>query len=74
MSAKEGVIFATSSYLSSAEYDAEERLLTITFHSGAVYGYQGVSWEVWRGLTSAPSAGQYFHRHIKGRYGHEDIR
>lgn len=43
--------------------------LDICFQSGGVYRYEGVPEETATGLIAAPSAGRYFHRHLRGRYG-----
>jgi hypothetical protein len=67
----ETFIFRSSSNLSSASYDPDEQTLTIEFQSGGSYTYSNVPPETYRGLTLASSAGQYFHRQIKGRYSFE---
>jgi hypothetical protein len=63
--------FAGSSNLDSATYDPDVENLTITFSSGDEYTYFNVPPAVYRGLQSASSAGQYFHRFIRSRYNYE---
>lgn len=60
-----------SSNLASATYDPEVENLTIDFVTGASYTYFNVPQNVYRSLTLAGSAGEYFQRNIKGRYGYE---
>jgi len=62
-----------SSHIAQAEYDREERSLTITFQSGDVYEYDEVPFDVFLGLQNAASAGQYFHRVIKDRFAYEQV-
>jgi hypothetical protein len=64
----------TSSQIAAVGYDATTRELVIRFHSSgrkqeAVYSYDGVPFELAKGLIVAESPGSYFHRHIRqGRY------
>lgn len=61
--------FYGSSNLESAEYDDEERTLSITFRrTGETYTYQGVPPLAWQGLLGAPSPGRYFREFIKDRF------
>lgn len=46
----------------------ENNMLTITFTSGGKYKYDSIPEDVIDGLWNAESAGQYFHRNIKGKY------
>lgn len=62
-----------SSHIAQADYDRDERTLTITFQSGDVYQYDEVPFEVFLGLQNAGSAGQYFHRVIKNNYAYEPV-
>ena len=59
----------SSSNLLSGSYDAETQELEITFQSGEAYSYQNVPQGYWAGLIAAPSAGQYFARQIRSRFG-----
>ena len=56
-----------SSDIASIGY--EGTTLHIRFHSGGLYAYHNVPPSVYAGLMNASSHGQYFHSHIKGRYG-----
>jgi hypothetical protein len=67
----ETFVFPGSSNLSQASYDPSVENLDVEFSDGSVYTYFNVPAGTYRGLTLAPSAGGYFHRHIKGRYGYE---
>ena len=67
----ETFVFRGSSSLLDATYDPEVENLDVTFADGSQYTYFNVPVSVYRGLTQAASAGQYFHRQIKGRYAYE---
>jgi KTSC domain len=64
----------TSSQIAAVGYDAATRELVIRFRSSGrkqerVYSYDGVPFELAKGLIAAESPGSYFHRHIRqGRY------
>lgn len=60
-----------SSNLASATFDPETDTLTISFHDGRAYDYFNVPQQVYRSLTLASSAGEYFQRQIKGRFGYD---
>lgn len=64
----ETFVFRSSSNLATASYDPETQELTLEFQSGDEYTYQNVPAEVYDRLIKAPSAGQFFHRHIKNLY------
>lgn len=61
-------IFANSTSLNSAEYDAIDKILTVTFNSGSSYRYADVPKEVYQELIEAKSAGKFFQAYIKGQY------
>lgn len=61
----------SSSNIASATYDPDVETLTIEFRDGSTYAYYNVPRPIYRGLTAAGSAGQYFIRQIKGRYAYE---
>ena len=63
--------FPGSSNLASASYDPDVENLTITFRSGDTYVYFNVPSAAYRGLQNAGSAGEYFSRQIRNRYGYE---
>jgi len=57
-----------SSWMSTAEYDPDEKSLEITLDDGHSYTYQGVPSQVYEALIAAPSAGSYFRRFIRDNY------
>ena len=61
------MIPVSSSNIASIGY--EGTTLHIRFHSGGLYAYYNVPYSVYAGLMGAFSHGEYFHDHIKGRYG-----
>lgn len=58
-----------SSNVGACVYDSEQRTLQVTFQSGHSYEGQGVPSSVWEAFCSDQSAGAYFRRHLRGRYG-----
>ena len=58
----------SSSNLSSVGYDPETQTLAIEFKSGGTYEYYDVPQQVFDGLLSAASHGQYFQSNIRGSY------
>jgi hypothetical protein len=61
-----------SSNVESVTYDPDVENLGITVSGGRSYTYYNVPLSVYRGLTSASSAGQYVNRFIKQRYPYEE--
>lgn len=59
------VMKINSSAIQAIRYDRESSNLNITFTSGGSYDYPNVPEEVVLGLTTAESAGRYFHQYIK---------
>lgn len=57
-----------SSHIKAIEHDGEG--LTVEFLDGARYRHQGVPAVEFERMKAADSAGQFYHRHIKGRYPH----
>ena len=58
-----------SSNLAQWRYDSETKVLEIQFIGGNdTYSYDDVPEDVADGFKYAPSAGKYFHDHIKNRY------
>lgn len=57
-----------SSNIREVGYDKDSRILEILFVDGGLYHYFEVPESVYRGILSAPSAGKYFHAHIRDRY------
>lgn len=67
-------IRVSSSNLASVGYDPSTSTLEIEFNSGGIYQYYNVPANIYQGLMSASSHGQYFHRHIKDVYRFRKIR
>ena len=65
--------FPRSSNLAGASFDPETDTLTIEFRSGARYDYFNVPASTYRALQGAVSAGEYFARHIRGRFAYEEV-
>lgn len=61
--------FLNSSAILAVNYNAAAMLLFITFRSGGTYTFYGVPAWIYHGLISAPSAGQFYHAFIRGRFG-----
>jgi hypothetical protein len=59
-----------SSHIAQAEYDHDTGDMTVTFQNGSNYTYHNVARSNWRGMQTAQSAGEYLHRHIKGRHSY----
>jgi lysyl-tRNA synthetase class 2 len=58
----------TSSVFKTADYDPVTRVLTLAFHSGTITQYADVPTYRYQELCTAKSAGQYYHRYIRGKY------
>jgi lysyl-tRNA synthetase class 2 len=61
----------SSSFIDQLDYDDTTDTLTITFSDGNAFDYMNVSPSTYRNFCIAPSAGQFFHRYIKGKYPFE---
>jgi len=48
-------------------------VLTLTFTNGDRYAYEGAPQSVYDGLRQAESAGDYFHKHILGRFEAKEL-
>jgi len=62
-----------SSNIREVGYDEDSRILEILFVDGGLYRYFDVPESIYRGILTAPSAGKYFHGHIRDRYRCERI-
>jgi len=67
-------IEVVSSNLKSVGYDPVSAVLEIEFHGGSIYHYSHVPEEIYNGLMSADSHGEYFSAYIKHVYQYEKIR
>lgn len=64
-------IFNSSAIKLAKSYN---RTLTIAFTSGGEYKYDDVPEDVVNAFWKADSAGQFYHRNIKGQYKWEKVR
>jgi len=65
------ICFDNSSLIDRAAYDADSKLLCLRFIETGCYFYFDVPQKLFDALCTAPSAGQFFNEHIKGRYRFE---
>jgi YD repeat-containing protein len=66
-------ILVQSSNLVSVGYDAAGQLLEVEFLTGKTYRYHQVPRDVYQGLMSAPSKGEYLHDNILNRYEFQEV-
>lgn len=71
MNGPETMVTPSSSNIESITFDPDTDTLTVAFRSGDEYDYLNVPPQVYRAFASAGSAGQYFQRHIKGRFAYD---
>ena len=57
-----------STVIREASYNSDSRQLVLAFQNGTTYTYANVDEAVFRGLTSADSAGRFFAANISGRF------
>ena len=57
-----------SSNITGIEFDPQTHTLWIMFRGGSTYRFADVPHETVLRLTVAESAGQFFHKHIKGKF------
>jgi KTSC domain-containing protein len=62
-----------SSVLAAVGYDAASQTLTVEFRHGGRYEFFNVPERVHQELMTAGSHGEYFARHIRGRYGYRRL-
>lgn len=62
-----------SSNIGEVSYDPDVENLDVTFQDGSKYTHFNVPAATYRNLCAAPSTGQFYHRHIKGRYAYERV-
>lgn len=59
-----------SSTVRHLDYDPDKKVLSVTFHGGATYHYDGVTPDAYKALETADSVGSHLARHVKGKYPH----
>ena len=62
-----------SSNIESIGYDVKSETLEIEFHNGVVYQYFDVHQNIWDGLRSASSHGEYLAANIKGSFRYSKV-
>jgi len=60
--------FEESSVLRTAIYDPADRILRLTFRTGAAYDYEDVPEDIFRRLITAESAGAFYNLEIKSHF------
>lgn len=63
-----------SSNLTSASYDTESSILTVTFKTGGIYEYEKVPWEVFTKFRMSESQGKFFNNNIAKVYSYKKIK
>lgn len=59
--------------ITAHEYCPETAHLTVTFHDGRQYRYEGVPLAIGNAMRGAQSLGKFLHTHIIGKYNHTKI-
>ena len=62
------MVSVSSNRLEAVGYDERLKLLQIQFFDGSMYEYYDVPKNIYIGLVTASSAGEYFHEYVKGVY------
>ena len=62
-----------SSHLAAVGYDSANRLLEVEFATGQIYHFFEVPEQLYEGLTTAPSAGQYFYAYINKQFRYREL-
>jgi len=60
--------FRDSSVLHSAAWDEDTEGLIVIFHSGAIWHYDEVSYDVFLNFIKSSSAGKFFNSSIRDKY------
>jgi hypothetical protein len=63
----------SSSNLSRVRYDENSSTLEIEFQGGRIYQYFDVPKNIFDGLLTAGSHGQFFHEQIKGHFRYSRV-
>lgn len=66
---------SSSSFIKKVHnYNPATQTFEIEFSNGSIYKYQDVPADLYQGLITAPSQGQYFNEHIKEKYAFDQVR
>jgi len=65
---------STSAAIQAYDYDEAKHVLRLEFADGSVYDYRDVPPEVFNGLKTAPSLGQFFNTSIRDRFGCDRVQ
>lgn len=66
---------SSSSFIKKVHnYNPATQTFEIEFSNGSIYKYQDVPADLYQGLVTAPSQGQYFNEHIKEKYAFDQVR
>ena len=57
-----------SGVVEQVAYDESSKTLSVRFHSGWLYSYDGVEAAVFSGLVNAATPGAFFVKNIRGKY------
>jgi len=60
--------FADSSFIQTAIWDSQSKILLIKFKSGSFWSYYNIDQQIYESLISAKSIGGYFNKNIKDKY------
>lgn len=63
----------TSAAVQEHDYDADEKILKITFTNNSVYHYHDVPSELYEEFKTTPSLGQFFNAKIRDQYGYDRV-
>lgn len=62
------MVAVSSSMINDVSYDADTKILSVTFSNGRTYRYAGVPPEEYDQLLGASSVGKYFIANIRDTY------
>jgi hypothetical protein len=62
-----------STAIRTFSYDAQSRILFVTFIDGDLYAYKAVEPETYAAMRAAISKGRFFSRRIRGRYAYAKL-
>ena len=65
--------FVDSSFINHLAFDELTESLIVTFGSGSIWLYRGISLEIYKTLVTVPSIGNYFNKNIRNKYESEVI-